>query len=69
MCAAIDKANPNRWYFYEIYASEEVYQAHRMTSHFKEYIELTAEMTTYKEAITIEPGLFMNKDYLRYEIK
>lgn len=69
MYAAIDKANPNRWYFYEIYASEEAYQAHRMTPHFKEYIEQTAEMTTYKEAIAIKPGKLMNKGGLKYEIE
>ncbi|MEX3019191.1 putative quinol monooxygenase [Kluyvera sp. STS39-E] len=69
MYAAIDKANPNRWYFYEIYASEEAYQAHRLTPHFKEYIAQTAEMTTYKEAIAIRPGMLKNKGGLMYEIK
>jgi quinol monooxygenase YgiN len=66
MYAAIDKANPNRWYFYEVYASEEAYQAHRLTPHFKEYIEQTAEMTTYKEAIAIKPGKLMNKGGLTW---
>lgn len=69
MYAAIDKANPGRWYFYEIYASEEAYQAHRMTPHFKKYIEQTAEMTTYKEAIPIKPGKLMNKGGLRYQVE
>ncbi|MDM2836486.1 MULTISPECIES: antibiotic biosynthesis monooxygenase [Enterobacteriaceae] len=69
MYATIDKANPNRWYFYEIYASEEAYQAHRLTPHFKQYIEQTAEMTTDKEAIAINPGKFVNKGGLMYEIK
>ncbi|MCL9643920.1 antibiotic biosynthesis monooxygenase [Rahnella victoriana] len=68
MYAAIDKANPERWYFYEIYASEEAYQAHRKTPHFKKYIEQTAEMTTYKEAIGITPGILMNKGGLMYEL-
>ncbi|MEW9301414.1 antibiotic biosynthesis monooxygenase [Pectobacterium atrosepticum] len=67
MYAAIDKANRNRWYFYEIYASENAYQAHRLTPHFKAYINQTAEMTTYKEAIDIKPGLLMNKGGMRYE--
>lgn len=69
MYAAIDKANPNRWYFYEIYASEEAYQAHRLTSHFKEYIAQTADMTTDKQAIAIKPGKLMNKGGLMYTIK
>ena len=69
MYAAIDKVNLNRWYFYEIYASEEAYQAHRQTPHFRHYIEQTAEMTTYKEAIAINPGKLMNKGGLKYEMK
>ncbi|MGB9097669.1 putative quinol monooxygenase [Erwinia sp.] len=69
MYAVTDKANPERWYFYEIYASEEAYQAHRLTPHFKEYIEQTAEMTTFKEAIAIEPGLLRNKGGLMYKMK
>ena len=69
MYAAIDKANPNRWYFYEIYVSEDAYQAHRMTPHFKKYIEQTAEMATHKEAIAIKPGKLMNKGGLKYEIE
>lgn len=69
MYAATDKTNPDRWYFYEIYASAEAYQAHRLTPHFKEYIEQTAEMTTYKEAVAIEPGILMNKGGLDYGIE
>ena len=69
MYAVIDKANPHRWYFYEIYASEAAYQAHRLTPHFKEYIQKSAEMTTYKEAIAIKPGKLMNKGGLKYEIE
>lgn len=69
MYAAIDKANPNRWYFYEIYASDKAYQAHRQTPHFQEYIDKTADMTTYKEAIAIKPDKLMNKGSLVYEFK
>ncbi|MFP2237132.1 putative quinol monooxygenase [Pseudescherichia vulneris] len=67
MYAAIDKAHPNRWYFYEIYASEDAYQAHRLTPHFKEYIEQTADMTTDKQAIAIKPEKIMNKGGLIYK--
>ena len=31
--AATERANSNRWYFYEIYASEAAYQSHRQTPH------------------------------------
>ena len=67
MYATVDKANDHRWYFYEIYASEVAYLAHRMTPHFKEYIAQTAKMTTAKEAIAIIPGKLMNKGGLKYE--
>lgn len=35
MYAATDAKNENRWYFYEIYASEADYQRHRQTPHFR----------------------------------
>lgn len=69
MYAVIDKTHPGRWYFYEIYASEEAYQSHRLTPHFKEYIAQTANMTSYKEAIAIKPGKLMNKGGLAYKAK
>ncbi len=34
MYAGTDSETPKRWYFYEIYASEEDYQLHRQTLHF-----------------------------------
>lgn len=37
MYAGTDSETPKRWYFYEIYASEEDYQLHRQTLHFLEY--------------------------------
>lgn len=66
MYAATEKSNPTRWYFYEIYASEDAYQAHRKTPHFQEYLAKTSEMTSYKEAIPIAPGLLMNKGGLQF---
>ncbi len=35
MYAGTDSETPKRWYFYEIYASEEDYQLHRQTLHFR----------------------------------
>ena len=29
---------PNTWLFFEIYASESAYQAHRQTPHFQKYL-------------------------------
>lgn len=61
MYAATDVSNPNRWYFYEIYASEEDYQLHRQTPHFRDYISQTAHMSTRKEAIPVKPEFLRNK--------
>lgn len=61
MYAATDVNNINRWYFYEIYASEEDYQLHRQTPHFKNYIAQTADMSASKKAIPVEPVFLQNK--------
>ena len=43
MYAGTDSETPKRWYFYEIYASEEDYQLHRQTLHFLDYLRQTAQ--------------------------
>ncbi len=45
MYAGTDSETPKRWYFYEIYASEEDYQLHRQTLHFPDYLRQTAHMS------------------------
>lgn len=65
--AATGKSNPHRWYFYEIYASEAAYQAHRQTPHFQDYLKRTADMVADKQSIAITPVLLMNKGGLRFE--
>ncbi|OOH91184.1 hypothetical protein BMT54_02730 [Pasteurellaceae bacterium 15-036681] len=66
MYALTKKDNPNRWYFYEIYASEQAYQQHSQTPHFKDYLDQTAEMVQDKQAIEIVPSLLMNKGGLSF---
>lgn len=66
MYAATDAKDENRWYFYEIYASEADYQLHRETPHFRAYIEQTAEMTTGKESIPVVPVFLRNKGKLAF---
>lgn len=66
MYAAIDKEKSNRWYFYEIYASQTAYEAHRNTPHFKDYLKQTADMTSYKESVAVIPDLLLNKGGLRF---
>lgn len=67
MYAATDTKNENRWYFYEIYASEADYQRHRQTSHFRGYIEQTSEMTTAKESIPVVPVFLRNKGAMQFD--
>lgn len=67
MYAATEKAKPNRWYFYEIYASQAAYQQHRQTPHFQDYLKRTADMLQGKEPIAITPALLMNKGGLRFD--
>lgn len=68
MYAATDAKNENRWYFYEVYASEADYQRHRQTPHFREYIEQTADMTVSKESIPVVPVFLRNKGAMRFNV-
>lgn len=61
MYAATDVDDPHRWYFYEIYASEEDYQLHRQTPHFRDYLKQTAHMSTRKTSIPVKPLFLRNK--------
>lgn len=69
MYAGTDVNNPCRWYFYEIYASEADYQLHRLTPHFRDYIEQTAQMSDKKEAIPVEPEFLLNKGEFKITVK
>lgn len=61
MYAATNSQTPNRWYFYEVYASEEDYQLHRQTPYFRDYLRQTAQMSTSKDAIPVKPVFLRNK--------
>lgn len=67
MYAGTDSQTPNRWYFYEIYASEEDYQLHRKTPHFQDYLRRTAHMSARKDAIPVTPVFLRNKGGIKQE--
>lgn len=69
MYAFAEKGSPNRWYFYEIYASDAAYQAHRQTPWFKDYLQRSSALVRNKQAIPITPRLLMNKGGLRFQPK
>ncbi|MEH4625641.1 antibiotic biosynthesis monooxygenase [Phytobacter diazotrophicus] len=67
MYAGTDSQAPNRWYFYEIYASEEDYQLHRQTPHFRGYLRKTAHMSAGKDAIPVKPVFLRNKGGIKQD--
>lgn len=67
MYAATDSQAPNRWYFYEVYASEEAYQQHRQTQHFRDYLKQTAHMSASKNAIPVKPVFLRNKGGIKQD--
>lgn len=66
MYAATDVNISQRWYFYEIYASEEDYRLHRQTPHFREYLRETAHMSTSKESIPVRQVFQRNKGGIKF---
>ena len=44
--AVADKDDPTKLTFFEIYADEAAYDAHRASPHFRKYVELTRDMIT-----------------------
>ncbi len=57
--------DPLRWVFWEGYASEEAYDAHRETEHFKAYIAATADCLSEKELIPLAADTLVSKGSLR----
>ena len=53
--AVADKNDPTRLTFFEIYASEDAYQLHRQTPHFKKYLDITKNMVLDKTLIEAVP--------------
>jgi quinol monooxygenase YgiN len=53
--AVYDKAHPTQVTVFEVYASEEAYQAHLKTPHFLKYKSGTLKMVKSLELIEVEP--------------
>lgn len=66
MYAATQKDKPNKWFFFEIYASDMDYENHHQTQVFKEYIKQTVKMVTNKQMIQITPAYLLNKGGLNF---
>jgi quinol monooxygenase YgiN len=48
-----DKANPNVYFYYEVYRDEAAVQAHRETPHFQRYREQARDLTVRTSAHTL----------------
>ena len=57
--------NPNRWVFWEVYASADAYAAHRETQHFKDYLAATEDIVEGKEFYVLAADTLVNKGSLR----
>ncbi|OTN91538.1 putative quinol monooxygenase [Enterococcus faecium] len=48
LISGCDQNHPSHWYFFEVYKNEEAYNSHKLTPHFKNYIERTKKMVEDK---------------------
>lgn len=69
MYAATEQAQPNKWLFFEIYANDAAYDAHRQTPHFNDYLKQTEKMVVDKQMLEIEPAYLGNKGVLSFIAK
>src|SRR4051794_32110941 len=53
--AVAEKDRPSRLRFFEMYADEAAYDAHRQSAHFKKYVEATRDMITSRKLIDTVP--------------
>lgn len=66
MYAVTLKNQPNEWRFFEIYADENAYSAHRASEHFQHYLSATAAMVAEKKLICLQGGTLMNKGGMHF---
>lgn len=66
MYAVTLKNQPNEWRFFEIYADENAYSAHRASDHFQHYLSATADMVAEKKLISLQGATLMNKGGMHF---
>ncbi|OAQ13900.1 hypothetical protein F480_05685 [Bibersteinia trehalosi Y31] len=69
MYAVTLKNQPNEWRFFEIYADENAYSAHRASEHFQYYLTATEKMVADKNVISLQGGTLMNKGGMHFLAK
>lgn len=68
MYAVQDQVKAQVWYFFEVYASQAAYQAHRETSHFQKYLAETKDLVLDKQLLDLVNDASMSQGKLRPEI-
>ncbi|MGQ7484354.1 putative quinol monooxygenase [Streptococcus suis] len=66
MYAVKDCQQSNRYYFYEVYASEKAYEDHRLTPHFQRYISETQDLVEEKNLQDLENSIAISKGQLAF---
>ncbi|HEL1676634.1 TPA: putative quinol monooxygenase [Streptococcus suis] len=66
MYAVKDRQQPNRYYFYEVYASAKAYEDHRLRPHFKRYILETQDLVEEKILLDLENSIAISKGKLAF---
>ena len=64
--AGTTKAEPDTWYFFEIYANEVAVQQHRQAPHFKTYLEASQGMLTDRAFSKVSPVILLNQGGLNF---
>ncbi|WP_298959034.1 antibiotic biosynthesis monooxygenase [uncultured Campylobacter sp.] len=55
------KDAPNQWIFFEIYAGQAAYEAHRQTPHFKEFVQARDDMVAMFEGFALKNNYSFSK--------
>ena len=67
MYAATRAGQPEAWYFIELYADEQAYEAHRQTPHFQAYLRDTEQMVAEKAHKSLNNLILIIKGGLRFQ--
>lgn len=55
------KDAPSQWIFFEIYAGEAAYEAHRQAPHFKEFLQARDDMVAMLEGFALKNNYSFSK--------
>ena len=67
LMAARDVSDLSTWYFFEVYSSQEAYDLHRETAHFKDYITESLELVSQKSLFPLSAELLVSKGGISFE--